>query len=184
MRNRGDPRRSPLLLLPPLMALQLYLTAPLSPPPSANDRAARSSSPRGGRRPAAAAGVRPLRACCDDPDCSGDNEEAAGEERRQEFDVDEIATIAELNELSESIGGPVFDETSDDGDIGAARDALWDYVTGEAPVDVDEMCMGQLSGFAEDLGVGGDFLDGVGSLEEARDAVWDLAERMYESDAA
>lgn len=90
--------------------------------------------------------------------------------QKQEFDIDNITSVSELNELSRSIGGPQFGETFS---IESAKDQLWDFVEESAEDDIDRMCMGQLTGVLLELG-GEDFAENI-TLQEARDMVWELA---------
>lgn len=93
---------------------------------------------------------------------------------QQEFDIDSMESIEELNDLSKSVGGPILSGYSS---LESAKDSLWAFVEDTAEDDVDNMCMGQLSGLLLELG-GDDFADGT-TLREARDVVWDLANRGH-----
>jgi hypothetical protein len=95
---------------------------------------------------------------------------------QQEFDIDEMNSLTQLNELSVLLGGPPF---SSDMSIESAKTLLWDFVEGKAENDIDRMCMGQLTGLWIELG-GEGFQEGT-SIEEARDIVWGLAEKSYTS---
>mmetsp|Transcript_25842 Transcript_25842/g.39610 ORF Transcript_25842/g.39610 Transcript_25842/m.39610 type:complete len:195 (-) Transcript_25842:14-598(-) len=99
-----------------------------------------------------------------------DNQEG---QNQQEIDINAIATIAEINQISRSIGGPVFNSEDNSLDIESARDQLWDFVVGKAEDDIDKMCMGQLAGLMVEIG-GEDFEDGT-TIERARDQVWEMA---------
>jgi len=116
---------------------------------------------------------------------TGDDSDAAAEEKQQEFDVDGLSSMDELNELSRDIGGPEFGIGSTDdlavvsvSSLDEAKDRLWDFVEDVAEDDVDKMCMGQLAGLMEELG-GSDLEDGI-NLKEARDRVWDRATAVFE----
>mmetsp|Transcript_5548 Transcript_5548/g.10115 ORF Transcript_5548/g.10115 Transcript_5548/m.10115 type:complete len:201 (+) Transcript_5548:135-737(+) len=106
-------------------------------------------------------------------DMGGEKDSNISNEQKQEFDIDEMNTIAELNDLSRSIGGPVIDEKSS---IESARNRLWDFVEEEAEDDIDNMCMGQISGLMFELS--GENLEDDITLEEARDKVWELVNRL------
>lgn len=111
---------------------------------------------------------------------------------QQEFDIDSMTTLGELNELSISIGGPVllFDDDENDNNndnddtiIEDAKDRLWDYVEGTAEEDIDKMCMGQLTGLLVEL-LGKDTMmdvedyfvnHNISTLEEVRNLAWDLS---------
>lgn len=87
---------------------------------------------------------------------------------QQEFDMDEINSIPELNNVSRAIGGPIF---RNDDNIMSAKNALWAFVTDAAEDDIDQMCMGQLTGLYLELGGNGAELDKDLTLEEARGVV-------------
>ena len=111
---------------------------------------------------------------------------------QQEFDIDSMMTLEELNELSMSIGGPVLifndnqndkDEDNNDTILEDAKDRLWDYVEGTAENDIDQMCMGQLTGVLVEL-LGKDTLrevedylvtTNISTLKEVRNLAWDLS---------
>ena len=111
-----------------------------------------------------------------DPECSfplrstaandGDNDD--DEYYQPESDLDQLVSIAEINALSALIGGPVFDE---DANLEETKDQLWAFVEGEAESDVDQMCMGQLSGWMANRGE--TFPEGT-TLDQARDIVRNL----------
>lgn len=111
-------------------------------------------------------------------DMGGEKDSNISNEQKQEFDIDEMNTIAELNDLSRSIGGPVIDEKSS---IESARNRLWDFVEEEAEDDIDNMCMGQISGLMFELS--GENLEDDITLEEARDKVWELVNRLSQVEA-
>ncbi len=96
-------------------------------------------------------------------------------EVQQEFDIDDMTTFDELNQLSTSIGGPFF-TSENTSSIESAKNDLWEFVEGKAEDDVDKMCMGQLSGLMIELG-GEDFADGI-TIDEARNVVWELASKL------
>mmetsp|Transcript_5606 Transcript_5606/g.12209 ORF Transcript_5606/g.12209 Transcript_5606/m.12209 type:complete len:201 (+) Transcript_5606:144-746(+) len=106
-------------------------------------------------------------------DMGAETDSNTSNEQKQEFDIDEVNTIAELTDLSRAIGGPVIDEKSS---IESAKNLLWDFVEEEAEDDIDNMCMGQISGLMFELS-GENLEDGI-TLEEARDQVWELVNRM------
>eukprot|EP00592_Proboscia_alata_P012010 CAMPEP_0194393848 /NCGR_PEP_ID=MMETSP0174-20130528/123521_1 /TAXON_ID=216777 /ORGANISM="Proboscia alata, Strain PI-D3" /LENGTH=160 /DNA_ID=CAMNT_0039189569 /DNA_START=143 /DNA_END=622 /DNA_ORIENTATION=+ len=88
---------------------------------------------------------------------------------QQEFDIDEITSIADLNKLSLDIGGPIFPTDDNSVSLEEAKERIWDFVEDVAEDDIENMCMGQLSGLMAELG--GELEDGI-SIEDARDRVW------------
>ena len=84
------------------------------------------------------------------------------------FELDEIESVDELRQLMIDVGGP---ELGEELSLEAARDAIWAQVEEVADEDIDNMCMGQLSGLLQEL-EGGAIPDQL-DLEEARNFVWD-----------
>ena len=105
---------------------------------------------------------------------SEDMEALSNQSQQQEFDIDTITSIEELNVLSRGIGGPVIDPKFSS--LESAKDQIWAYVEDTAENDIDKMCMGQLAGLMIEMG-GEEFGDDV-TIEEARDQVYDLAYKL------
>mmetsp|Transcript_16552 Transcript_16552/g.19056 ORF Transcript_16552/g.19056 Transcript_16552/m.19056 type:complete len:196 (+) Transcript_16552:28-615(+) len=97
------------------------------------------------------------------------------DELQQEFDIDEITSIADLNKLSLDIGGPIFPTDDNSVSLEEAKEKIWDFVEDVAEDDIENMCMGQLSGLMAELG--GELEEGI-RIEDARDRVWDLANEL------
>jgi len=90
---------------------------------------------------------------------------------QQAFEIDEVASIAELNKLSRSIDGPHFDDKTLS--LEDAKNQLWNFVEDIAEADIDEMSIEQLTHTMEHLG-GDEFGEGT-TIEQARKLVQNLA---------
>jgi len=90
---------------------------------------------------------------------------------QQEFDIDKIMSMTELNEVSRSLGAPLFPEDPTI-TLEMAKDRLWTYVENTAEKDIGKMCIGQLAGIVMELS--GEEMKDETTLEEARDQVRSL----------
>ena len=86
------------------------------------------------------------------------------------FDLDDIASMKELRQLSSDVGGPEFGEEMS---LEKARDILWTYVEETAEDDIDDMCMGQLGGLMVSFNKGVEIPDEF-DIEQARNFVWEF----------
>ena len=86
------------------------------------------------------------------------------------FDLDDIASMKELRQLSSDVGGPEFGEEIS---LEKARDILWTYVEETAEDDIDDMCMGQLGGLMVSFNKGVEIPEEF-DIEQARNFVWEF----------
>jgi len=93
-----------------------------------------------------------------------------------EFDIDQITSIQQLQSLLLDIKGPTLPPNLS---LSEARDYVWEYVENSSPDNVDDMCLGQLSVHAKELlPLGVDLeLPDVDDLDLMREFVRDLADR-------
>ena len=91
------------------------------------------------------------------------NHDVEAQAEGKSFEIDAIDSFDELRQLMLDIEGPELKEGLS---LQEARDAIWGHVEESAETNIDNMCMGQLSGLMEEL-EGGTIPDHL-NLSDAR----------------